>query len=104
MPCPCSRRDPRAARCRAEWRSGASCPPKGAIRPVRLCLRASECLALERFAQVDRMSQRGAELIAMQLAFPATDDDGGKAIADQIGQRTALTHELVDPKQNRQCL
>jgi hypothetical protein len=34
------------------------------------------------------MSHRGIELIAIELAFPATDDHGGDAITDQICQRT----------------
>src|SRR5258706_16328832 len=74
---------------------GHEAPPYKLSAHAGSCPRPSERLALERFAQVDRMSHRGIELIAMELAFPATDDDGGQAIADQIGQRTALAHELV---------
>ena len=32
----------------------------------------------------------------VELALPAADDDGGDAVADQVGQRAAFAHELVD--------
>ena len=36
------------------------------------------------------------QLVGVELAFPAADHHGGDAVADEIGQRAAFAHELVD--------
>ena len=36
------------------------------------------------------------QLVDIELAFPAADHHGGDAVADEIGQRAAFAHELVD--------
>src|SRR5712671_4499064 len=50
------------------------------------------------------MRHGGVQLVGVKLAFPAADHDGGDAVADQVGQRAAFAHELVDAEQDRQRL
>src|ERR1700756_5081740 len=51
---------------------------------------------LERLAELDRIGHRRIEPVAVELALPAADHDGGDAVADEIGEGAALAHELVD--------
>src|SRR5262249_46741876 len=47
----------------------------------------------------DRMRHRGVQLVSVKLALPAADHDGGDAVADEVGERAAFAHELVDAEQ-----
>src|SRR5216683_5411177 len=61
-------------------------------------------LVLERFAERDRMRHRLVQLIAVELAFPPADHDGGDAVADQVGECPAFAHELVDADEDGEGL
>src|SRR5262249_42711549 len=47
-----------------------------------------------------RMRHGRLELGDVELALPAAYDDGGDAVADEVRQRPALAHELVDAEQD----
>src|SRR5690348_6761605 len=49
-------------------------------------------------------TERLVQLLRVELALPAADDDGGDAIADEVGERAALTHELVDTDEDGERL
>src|SRR5262249_58262963 len=57
-------------------------------------------LLLELLAERDRMRHGRLELGDVELALPAAYDDGGDAVADEVRQRPALAHELVDADQD----
>src|SRR5437588_3780100 len=61
----------------------------------RLCRTGLEC-----FTQFDRIRHRLVQLVLVKFTFRAADDDAGDAVADQIGQRPAFAHELVDADKN----
>src|SRR5262245_61683799 len=50
------------------------------------------------------MRQCGLELRSIELALPPADDDGGDAVTDEVGERPAFAHELVDAEQDRERL
>jgi hypothetical protein len=43
--------------------------------------------AFEGFAEGHRMRHRVVEAGAVEFAFPAAHDDGGDAVADEVGER-----------------
>jgi hypothetical protein len=47
------------------------------------------------------MRHRLVQRVLIQFAFGETDHDAGDSIANQICQRAALAHELVDADQYR---
>src|SRR5215211_6976303 len=66
--------------------------------------RLFEWLVFHLLAEIDRMGHDLLQLLRIEFAFPAADDDRGDAIPDKIGQRPAFTHELVDADQDRKRL
>src|ERR1700730_9918492 len=56
----------------------------------------SNRLSLHFLAERDGMDKRFVQLVAVEFTLPSADDDCRDAIADQIGQRSALTHKFVD--------
>src|SRR5208282_5714210 len=47
---------------------------------------------------IDGPGQGRIELVAVELALPPGDHDGGNAVARDVGQRATFAHELVDPE------
>src|SRR5262245_61452788 len=61
-------------------------------------------LLLELLPERDRMRHGRLDLGHVELALPAAYDDGGDAVADEVRQRPALAHELVDAEQDGERL
>jgi hypothetical protein len=51
-----------------------------------------------------RVGHDFAHFGGIKFAFPAADDQGGNAVADYIGEGTALAHELFDAHEKRKAL
>src|SRR5450830_537540 len=51
--------------------------------------------------RVGGMGQLAVQLVHVQFFFPFRHDDGGHAVADEVGQRAAFAHEAVDAQDQR---
>src|SRR5580765_2897218 len=73
-----------------------SCSNSRPSYPRPLSVRARlKCLA-----KLDRVRHRLVQFVLVEFAFREADDDASNAVADEIGQRAAFAHELVDTHQN----
>ena len=51
---------------------------------------------------MDGLAHVGLQSLRADLLFPAADDDGGDAVADQVGEGATFTHEPVYADEQRE--
>src|SRR5208337_3218036 len=55
-------------------------------------------------SRLRRFSHRLMKLVPVKFAFPSADDQRCNTIADEVGQRPALAHKLVDSNKDGERL